>query len=416
MKKILFTSIVLAQTCLAFGQNGLTVFTPSAENGGLQGLAISENGKYICGSTDAYDGFIADVETQEVKFDVATDDMGCEYRAVSSTGVAVGFNGPGRTFDITGKATDITDMGLLEDITPDGKMISGSIIGELGYDTHACIWKDGEPAMLAEPADAWMGFETYGTSAKHISGDGSVMVGQAIDNYSTFPALMWRQNKDGSYSADPSAVRRYFEAGEGDKPYYWFSASNVSNNGKWMAVYVQPSGGYDILPARYNLETDELEVAEVEPSDDPYDGQSYQTSGIADDGTVVGFFGGMMMRQGFIWKGGEKEPKALAEVYDKCPLLGEMDANGVHVAADITSDGRYIMGFGVNTDWEFVTYVLDTEAYDPDAPTSVSTVEAKTGNGKKAVFDISGKRLPASLRGISIVRDADGTVRKVIKK
>lgn len=50
MKKILFTSIVLAQTCLAFGQNGLTVFTPSAENGGLQGLAISENGKYICGS------------------------------------------------------------------------------------------------------------------------------------------------------------------------------------------------------------------------------------------------------------------------------------------------------------------------------------------------------------------------------
>lgn len=261
-----------------------------------------------------------------------------------------------------------------------------------------------------------MGFETYGTSAKHISGDGSVMVGQAIDNYSTFPALMWRKNKDGSYSADPSAVRRYFEAYEGDKPYYWFSASNVSNNGKWMAVYVQPSGGYDILPARYNLETDELEVAEVEPSDDPYDGQSYQTSGIADDGAVVGFFGGMMMRQGFIWKGGEKEPKALAEVYDKCPLLGEMDANGVHVAADITSDGRYIMGFGVNTDWEFVTYVLDTEAYDPDAPTSVSTVEAKTGNGKKAVFDISGKRLPASLRGISIVRDADGTVRKVIKK
>lgn len=84
-----------------------------------------------------------------MKFDVATDDMGCEYRAVSSTGVAVGFNGPGRTFDITGKATDITDMGLLEDITPDGKMISGSIIGELGYDTHACIWKDGEPAMLA---------------------------------------------------------------------------------------------------------------------------------------------------------------------------------------------------------------------------------------------------------------------------
>ena len=93
-------------------------------------------------------------------------------------------------------------------------------------------------ASLPEPANKWLGFTNNGTSAKYINGDGTVIVGQIIDDMSSYPVVVWHMNTDSTYSVDP-ICRKYFETGDGNKTYWLFSASAVSNNGKWIALTVQ---------------------------------------------------------------------------------------------------------------------------------------------------------------------------------
>lgn len=434
MKKSLLTTLALASACISFAQNGLTVLPlgPTADEWGMQGLAISDNGKYVCGATGDMSGFLTEVATGTTLVDAPMDDYGCEFRGVSNEGLAVGFNIMARTLDMNGEAVSYGTNTMFEDVTPDGKIISGSVSDDAGFFTHAAVWKDGEMTQLPEPSNGWCGFETNGTSAKHLNGDGGIICGQITDNFSTMPVLLWRLNIDSlTWSPDPSIVRKYFEGTSeyedetkeevGTKPYIQFQATGISSDSHYLALTVAPLDGDISLPARYNLVTDELEVAEVEASDDPLSAATYATGGIANDGTIVGYVTqGFMVRQGFIWKPGEKSPQLIADAFDKCgTMFSNMDAAGQHVVTDITPDGRYILGFGVDAEQNsqaILTYVLDTETYDPNDTSAISAVNAGAKSGSKAVFNLNGVKLPHALRGINIVRNEDGKMQKVVKK
>lgn len=400
----------------ASGQNGVKVLTPEdGEGHNLMGLQISGNGQYVCGASFEQQSFLTDVKSGKFVFVDAVD--GTELRGVSDGGVASGFIDDNPfTVDINGTQKTIGDQaGIAEAITPDGKWIVGSSDWDEQYSTHACIWTaDGEKRSLPEPTAKWLGFQHYGTAAKYINEDASVICGWMIDNYASYPVIVWRQNEDGSYSADPIS-RNLFEPEFGDNPYLAIMATGISRNGKYIALTVNPNNSSKTFPARYNVETDEIELAD-EASIPEYG--MYMSGGIAEDGTLVGYIDeGYSSRQAFIWKAGEKEPVKLSEAYPAATKFTEYDASMFHVASNITPDGKNILGFGINADGNMETYVFNVDEY---ASTGINN--ATTGNAggskpsKTAQYSIDGKKLPSMAKGINILRMSDGKSRKVMNR
>ena len=390
---------------------------PDEDANYLMGLDISSNGRYVCGATGTGGMFIADLTTGTTQV-VAGESI--EARGVSDDGVAVGFNPNAVTFDISGTQTEIepgTTGSMAEDITPDGSLIVGYSDFD-GVYPHACVYKNGVKTMLPEPTDKWLGFVDNGTQAKYVSDDGSVIVGWLYDDYSTMPAIAWRQNKDGSYSADP-IMRGLFEAGDGDNPYRIFEATGLSGNGRYVALVLLLPYEWEYTIGRYDLDTDELEVY---GKDGDITGDLC-ACGIADDGTMVGYVNGMdgmYGRVGFIWKGGEAAPQYLSTLYPKAGFAGfESGAASSNSPIKITADGRYIVGFGIGGSG-IQTYVFDTQSYSDDyvPPTGISNTVAGNGDSNEItdVFSINGVKLHTPMTGVNIVRRGDGTTKKIIVK
>lgn len=421
MRKTLLLVSLASVSAAALAQK--VTILPNPSDNMYMGQAISANGKYICG-TDMNEGmFIADWQSGKVVSAATSDEgMGAELRSVSNDGVAVGYDGPAVTFDMNGTRTALDEQeSIAESISADGKYICGSIY-LTGYTTQAQLWVLGDngyaKASLPEPRDAALGYETRGSSARHINADGTTIIGYVTDKLSSYPACAWYMNKDGqSYSVYPIS-RRFFQASKtGDsRPYGQFYATGVSSNGKWASVQLVEAATRSSRIGRYNLETDSLEVAEFDPSSDSFTGVTIYTSKIADDGTMLFFTQDRRRsRKGAIWKAGDTYPALLSEKYAAATELAAFDEAGMNVPMDITPDGRYITGFGVNAEsGSYETYVLDTEAQ----PTAIEDV--KTDNpgdqtqGADSYYTVSGRRVSAPVKGVTIVVNPAGKARKII--
>lgn len=420
--------LLLSLLATAASAQKVTLLPNPSENM-YMGLGISANGKYICG-TDMYQGmFIADWQSGQIVSAATTDDAsGAELRGVSNEGLAVGFDGPAITFDLNGTRTALDEQeSMAESITPDGKYICGCIIPN-SYTNNACLWTLGEngyaKTSLPEPRDEALGYKTRGSSARLINSDGTTLIGDVTDEMSTYPACAWFQNKDGqSYSVYPIS-RRFFQNSkvEGDRPYQEFYATGISSNGKWVAMQLVETSTGNSRIGRYNVETDSLEVAEVDSSSEDFGtGSAIYTSKITDDGTMLLFTqSGMMNRKAGIWKAGDTYPALLSKKYAAAPELAAFDEAGFHVATDITPDGKYITGFGADAETGYYeTYVLDTEAQ----PTSIESVgSGQPTNGNHAAsengvyYNISGQRVATPAKGIHIIVNPTGKGRKIIVK
>lgn len=418
MRKILLSTALLLSIGTAAMAQSLTIL-PDVDEHGYMGLSISRNGKYICGSTVNYEAFVADWQNEKVQLLDPIDDFGTELRSVSNDGVAVGFNGPAITLDMDGKETQLQEEeSIAESITSDGKLIVGSVTAE-AYVTHACYWKDGERTMLPEPTSEEMGFEISGTSAKYVSADGSVIVGQVIDDMATYPAILWTLEADGTYKLNPLSKDYFYveseeelPEGEEGNPYATFSASGVSGNGRYIALSLSDAQTGVFSFGRYDLQTNTLEVAEAEESDDPYSMMVYVSSGIANDGTMVGYAGGMMMRVGYIWKAGDKAPVTLASEYPELTKLADYDAVMSNLPASISEDGNYIVGFGMDA----LTYNYETYVLFRDVTSGVNSAEAAVKEAKEVGrYNVGGAKVNAAVKGLNIIKMSDGTVKKVIK-
>lgn len=410
MKKLFFTVLtVLGIGSTAVAQDGFTVI--QSENN-LRGIAISSNGNYIVGSTYEGQSFMYDVQ----KNSVLTFGLEADARSVSDNGVATGYDVMAPyTFSADGTSAQLEQVGyggIAESITADGKVIAGSTDWDDAiYATHACIWKDGQVEFLPEPTSEWLGFTNNGTAAQFISNDSSVIVGWIIDDLATFPCIVWRKNTDGSYSALPLG-KRYYEPAYGNRPYWTFTATGLSRNGRYIALTVHAADwSAVVLPARYDLETDVLEVCSSENVEEGY---SYMSSTIADDGTLVGYAESDNTRKGFIWKSGEPSLKLLAEEYPQISNMAMYDGY-FHVPTDITPDGKKILGFGVNSEsGAYETYVIDREKLSTGIDNVVSGNNGS--NAEVARYTTEGKRIVSPTKGINILKIANGANRKVVVK
>lgn len=420
MRKLFLTALAItAAGTIATAQNGLTVI--QSENN-LQGLSISDNAKFVCGTTSGEDGssFIYDTESKNVILNSSV--VGGDMRSVSDEGKAVGYGNGSVPYvlnaDGTASALEYTGTGgIAETVTPDGKLIAGSTNwDQQQYSTHACIWQDNKVTYLPEPTTEWLGWTMNGTAAKYISKDGSVIVGWIIDDIATFPCIVWRKNVDGSYSALPLS-RQYFDGGDGTRHYWNFNATGLSRNGRYIALTVQePDYDEPTLMARYDLKNQTLEVMNADDAGlSPTEG--YLSSSIADDGTVVGVLQDVFnqTRKAVIWKAGEEKAKLLAEEFSAISKFAEYDES-FHVPTGITPDGKNIVGFASNVDGGYETYIFNIDEYS--GPAGIGNAVNGDSDTKNVVarYTTDGKKIKSPAKGINILKMSDGKSVKVTEQ
>lgn len=453
MKKLLLSAVLIAACGVtALAQTFYPVPNEAIdENGGYMLLGMSPNGRYICGSTMNQTGFVLDLATGRAVFSTPADDLGSEYRQVNDLGVAIGFNGPACTLDVhTGEEKIVWDnteayTTLGNAISADGSVMVGDIANgnmmadpDANWQTKGVVWKDGEMTILPVPTSEEMGFEVSGTKANYVSADGSLIVGKVIDNMSTYPIIVWRLQDDGTYKLDPVCKGKFCDdMWKGKGPYFAMTPSGISPNGKYAALYVAEYAGFfteetpegtdtvsmqsGYRPALLDLETGEMKIT-------PYRemGENWQTgepevhdievftTGVADNGTMLGWAGGMMERKAVIIEAGSDTVMTLAAIFPEMESLALYDANSLNSPIGISADGNNIAGFGMG-ETGFEAYVIsfdgDPVANGINCPKAVRT---ETGTAKR-YYTIDGRKATTAAKGLLIEKTGDGQVRKIVK-
>lgn len=434
MKKILLSAALLAACGMASAQKLTYVpyATPGDENAFRMGESVSPNGRWIAGG-DGEKGFICDMTTGEVKnfasefiSDETISKRTATINTVSNDGIGYGYmEEEAAKFDF---ATG-TYQKLVRNLGSSVAAVNGDGTFAVGYTydddmtgRNAVYWDKEEMKVLPQPTESWIGFETDGYQAVAVSGDSATIVGFAVDNFSSYPLVLWHRNTDGSYSVNP-VCKRYFNATfESWQKYDSFNAECISENGKWIAVNLHDvtddwsDGGMYI--GRYDVEADTLGIIECpDHSAELY----YYANGIANDGTIVGTVEGNG-RFGIIVNAGENTAKYLSEVYPSVTELAQMEELMDNCPTDITPDGRYILGFGAvispldeDQAWT-ATWLLDT------GKETTAVENAKADNEAKKVvasYDVEGKKINkvgARRNSLVIDRLANGKAVKSIVK
>ncbi|MDE5998294.1 MAG: hypothetical protein K2G77_08820, partial [Muribaculaceae bacterium] len=420
---------------------GLTVLCPGSDVNDsmmcqLHGEAISADGRYVSGAVNMGDGvFIADAFTGEVRYKFPeTDSEGCELRGVSNTGLGIGYAISGITYSfetlivspIEGPENSRGVLG--EGVNNDATLFVGSIQEnclKAAYSKDCVDW-----TKLPVPAeeDILLVYPQVpdGSAAKKVSGDGKVILG-FIGDFGV--PCIWTLNDSGEYEADLFPVR--FLKGSADdlnndnKPLTGLSAQylSLSNNGRYVALLglIQKDGeAYAHVPIVYDTQEKSLKVySESQEIDET--GQGLYPLAISDDGTFIGTIDQPYFYSGgsFIMKAGETQAEMFINVFPEFnERYGTSDVLGFNIPTGISADGRYIVGYtfysedynDLDSPAYYETYVIDRgETFAVDQVASAQ-------EAAKAIYSIDGRCLTEMTKGINIIRNADGSVKKILKK
>lgn len=418
--------------------------------GGHMPLSISPNGKYVVGSTAALMMFTYDVEKQEsIVFTEeqgsAYDMMGAELRGVNDNGEAVGFDDNGGVqvdmnggYQLVEPFSEEANIILCERITEDGSIIVGSVSDD-SWMQKACYWENGEKHFLPAPTTEEMGFEVNGSAAKFVSADGSIIVGWAVDDFAMYPMVIWERQADGTYVLNPASKGKYETLHEpiydenwniagwecGPNPYLQYTPAGISADGKTIVMQIVENTETGYPPVKiglYDVETGELEVIGADGNHGIEEGASLTVAAIANDGTVVGYTGSGYYDpiKAFVMYKEEKQPRLVTEVFadvEGMDAYAEFaDMGGTFMATSISSDGRYIIGYGEYMDWEtfmfgYKGFIIDTNG----TATSVNAAKTET-NGQAEYYTIDGRKVDTLGKGLNIVKTANGETKKVVVK
>lgn len=420
---------VFASVSLAASGQSMQVIDNITDGSGasyqLMSQAISPNHRYIAGiaidyDTYEYGAFVYDLETEAFAFFAEVDLWGADLRAVNDDGEAVGYNGPGVKVSIDGTVTELeTPDGCRAypmDMSDDG-LVAGYYYYETDYMSHACVWKDGQLVNLPEPTSEDTGFDVYGSEAYYMSADGSIIAGYLVDYISSGTFVVWRMQDDGSYVCD-LVYSDYFSAdgSDPDHPYTQFTPTGLSRNGKYASVAVATSTSNQRM-ARYDLETRDLEVYIPDGSGDISSDATLESGAVADDGTITGtVYTGNFMSQKMkacLWYKDADSPVIVASLSDAFADMANFDEIGGNFITDITPDGTYLTGYGYDEMYNYNAYVLSFG----DVTTAIDKVEENAaGQEEIARYTLDGVRISAPVKGINIVKRADGSTVKVVVK
>lgn len=447
MKKLFILTLSLALTSTLFAdsvrilkcsEDGI----PGRTEPQLLGFSMSADGHYICGTIEQGSGlFIADNFTGEVKW-MVNGDYSSELRNVNDNGVAIGFvddDGVLFTFD----TEDVSVLVVPSDysyLMGEGLSNGGSVmVGEFGTQSFtktvaAYSVEGGEWMALPIPSDAEIGnlkeYLSDNSAAKFVSDNGKVILGH-LGSFS-FP-IVWTRNDDGEYIPD-FFPERYVKAVEADrndesKPLFAISGSYtcMSHNGKYVGSIglIANADNTDtrIVPVIYDTEEKSLMIySEMQEIDEL--GLGLFPRAIADDGTFVGTVSQPSTPQGnfgaFIMKAGQSQAESYLEAFPAfAEKLGESDALGQNIPTGISADGKYILGY---------TFYSDDYDLSSDAPAYYATYVISLVNSgvdqllpsiqviPNSIYSIDGRRLDRMEKGLNIVRNADGSVSKILKK
>ena len=169
--------------------------------------------------------------------------------------------------------------------------------------------------------------------------------------------------------------------------------------------------------ARLDLDTKQIEAFVPDGSGTVTAGTGSEVGGVADDGTIAGWYQTSMAlapysRRACIWYPGSEEPVMLSAEYDY-PELDEFDQAGYNLLYDITPDGKLGIGLAYDLNYDYKTYLIEFK----DRTSGISSTTAQTGdNAETARYTIDGIRISTPVKGLNIVKKADGTVMKVMVK
>ena len=83
----------------------------------------------------------------------------------------------------------------------------------------------------------------------------------------------------------------------------------------------------------------------------------------------------------------------------------------------ISADGRYILGYlYYSEDYDDLDIPAYWETYIIDRGEDAAVDQVSVGHDANAVYSIDGRNLREMNKGINIIRNSDGSVRKVLKK
>lgn len=410
----------------------------SAEEPQLLGLSISPNGKYICGSIEKGIGvFAANRLTGEVKWQVTLDGDrdGDQLKAIDNEGVAIGFleDAVLYSFDTDTftalKAPAGFKYCIGEDITPDGNMKVGSLVGT-GFLTDAAFTIDNVNwTLLPMPTEEEFGGlidGSKGSSAKMVSVDGKVILGHV----GSFGApIVWVKNDTGVYEPD-FFMARYVKATSDDindtsKPLVSLSGmyKYMSGNGKYVVMMglipAEIPGETRSVPVVYDTEKKDIKIYDEIQEIDELELTLYPL-GISDDGTFIGTVGQPLMGSmgAFIMLEGKTQAEWFNDVFPQfSELLGEADAIGFNNPTDITPDGRFILGHLYYCE-DYMDPVAPAyfETYIIDRGENTGVNEVSSNIGMEYIYSVDGRALREMTKGINIVRKADGSVLKIMNK
>lgn len=435
MKKFFTLSLIslfLSATALA-DEPSLTVIEGGEAYGGYMPECISGNGTYVGGSTFMQAMFMSEWQQQD-SFAVTEGseyaNYGAEIRSVTNDGIGAGFDDTGAlTFNFaTKEITYLTKVNknLFSDAAADGISADGSVV--VGYvipkgeDPTAAYWENGELQLLTIPTYEEVGFDILGSRALLISDDAQTIVGYLVDKRATNPMIIWHRQADGTYECDAVCARYFCVPNEGiDNEFIRFTPMSLSHNGKLVLMnvtYNDIKRYGDWFLAYYDIEKDELTVSTFN-EEYGISPESYLFSmlhGISDKGTSVGYFETENGRTSFIMYADEMQPRLLVDEY---PLadFSIFEENGENAVSGISADGRYICGMGsdyseIYKGYYFVGYVLDRGESEDSSVKAIGEENVLTGETE--FYTIDGIRVSAPVKGLNIIRCADGKVKKVI--
>ena len=283
-------------------------------------------------------------------------------------------------YDIESKTwTPLETFGFMSDVSAssaynisgDGKTVIGSSYVEdaLGIISHATAWSADEGII-----DLGSKFDGEYTRASASSYDGSVLVGHQ-DKLGPWNAAIWKKNPDGGYY-EPQYI--FAEKGMTDDDIDFDDmldmyaklpreAKCVSSDGKWVGGRGDGNGAVP-CPWIWSEETGIVKVGNEE-----YNGSVMDMTN--DASVLIGNFG--TGESGWIWteEMGQVDLNTFVEKYldyelEDCALCGPYD---------MSPNGRYIVGYGVNSNSEFFGYRIDLKDW-------LSVREAETGKCEAAVY------------------------------
>lgn len=413
--------------------------------GGQQVFSMSPNGRYVCGATFAWSGFIYDA--QEGKDMVFTEESGSSFRDTSTQlldindmGTAVGFDDNGGiivnmdgSYEILESPTSEVKMVLPQGINADGSVIVGSVADD-AWVQRACYWKNGERKLLPMLTSEEAGSRINGSSAMDISEDGTVILGY-VNNRENGPMVIWTLNEDGEYDLNPVFLDKYEtdnieikdEEGRvigyerGDRPYLVFTPAALSPDGKTVAMQVVPNKkdeSYDYRVAFYDVESGNIEVIE-NPDGVIEDYGYFVLSAVSNDKVAVGYAGILSEAMNpFILYGETGKDLPLAEAFPDLALLQEYQERQENegmpfLATGISANGQYITGYGVM----IYEDVLSSSAFiiNTTGEAGVNSIQEE-GKSVLGIYSIDGKKLNRLMQGVNIIKYSDGKSKKIFIK